>query len=267
MSKISVTSFVTVAMIGFLVSGPAGAWVIDFDDGVGGEFAANTIFGNGDGTSFQRYTAGIPASAASVAISADNNRSSGPDLAVGFDSTNGSSRDNDLEELFDPIGGSASSGYGNILIIQSGENDFTSSCATTPGSGGVCDGNRADDEAQGGTLTFSFDQSVRLFGLDIFDTEEGGGQVTFLDEDGIDIVGTPLTAPNVGDNGVGFMDFGSEGIIAKTLIVEFRGSGALDNIRGDTVSQVTEPATLGLFGASLIALGLYRRRQRSERRL
>lgn len=248
-----------------VLAAPAAAdpWMIDFDtDTDGSPFASNTIFGNGDGSLFQRYEDGIPNAGVGVTISAKSfsHNYKKKDLAVGFDSTLSGTRDSDLEAPFNPVGqdlngnpvSDGSNGeYGNILIVQSSEDKKTRRCARKTDTG-IC--NHADDEANGGELRFDFTETVLLLGLNVFDTEEGGGNVRFLDEFGDEIEDAPVIAlADVGDNGVAFLGFG-DGVEARSLLVTFAGSGAIDNITGNriaspgpTTTPVSEPATVASF--------------------
>lgn len=263
-------------LLGMATMAAAEPWMIDFDtDTDGSPFAGNTIFGNGDGTLFQRYDDGIPEAGVGVTISAESHRNSSKeiDLAVGFDSTRYNTRDRDLEDPFTPTGTDlngdpvSNSGYGNILIVQSSEDRGTRRCATKTDTG-IC--NKADDEAYGGELRFDFSETVVLLGMHVFDTEESGGNVRFLDDAGNDIASDAVIAlAEVGDRGVGFLGFGNgDGVRARTMIVTFTGSGAIDNIRGNRIADgggpnptsVPEPGTMASFAFGLLLLGLYRRR-------
>lgn len=77
-----IRNFIRAGLAGAIVIGlaaPAAAdpWMIDFDtdpDPDGSTFAGNTIFGNGDGSAFQRYDDGIPGAGIDVTISAESHR-------------------------------------------------------------------------------------------------------------------------------------------------------------------------------------------------
>jgi hypothetical protein len=273
-----IRNFIRAGLAGAIVIGlaaPAAAdpWMIDFDtDMDGSTFAGNTIFGNGDGSAYQRYDDGIPEAGVGVSISAESHRGGRKviDLAVGFDSSASNTRDSDLEEQFTPVGNDldgssvSSGGYGNILIVQSSEDKGTRRCKN---AADVC--NKADDEAYGGKLRFDFSETVVLLGMHVFDTEESDGNVRFLDDSGNDIANNAvIQLAEVGDSSVGFLSFG-DGVEARTMIVTLTGSGAIDNIRGNRIAEaggtntasVSEPATMASFAMGLLLLGLIRRRR------
>lgn len=265
MNKIFTVILAGAAIVGFAGTASAAPWVIDFDNGVdtNGDpttFAGNTIFGNGSG--YQRYDGigdgGIPGADATVRIRAFD-RYWNSRKAVGYDTTQTDGEDPDLQENFNsPFGNDLdgnpvqNSGYGNVLIVQEG------SCGST--SGGVC--RDADDERYGGWLKFEFDQTVRLLGMNVLDNEERYGKVYFNYGQDDQVV---LDLPTMTNHDVTFMTFnGSEGILANTMKVKFKGSGAIDNITGDTPgNEVSEPASLALFGIGLAAMGVYRRRRKA----
>jgi hypothetical protein len=241
-----------------------------------------------------------------------------PGFAVGFDSTgtgvipnNYNTRDYDLKEFgFDNNGNRADSanydsnnddgfdnnnafntnafdndnpiattGYGNVLIIQSHEASYTKNCGGGRSSTGTCVSTthghvKSDDQAGGqngaGDITFNFDEEVTLFKMNIFDIEEEGGKVKFYDADGNLIQGATVDIPVIGDNGVGLLFFnGTEGVVAKSMMIWVAGSAGFDNIMGegtDTETEIPEPTTMALFGVGLAALGFYRRRRSLEAR-
>ncbi len=223
---------------------------------------------------------------------ADNNYYGTRGSAVGYDSRMTNGRDPDLEQSFNVAGGAlgkdlegntiANSGYGNILILQSHENDYTKNCGGGLTTTGICEKIhydhthvKSDDQAGGwknkaGDITFDFDEEVTLVKMNIFDIEEYGGKVKFydVDEDGNETVVAVVDIPVIGDNGVGLLVFNEDnpelGIQADRMMVWLAGSGAIDNIMGDTgdtTTTIPEPATMALFGFGLAAIGFYRRRR------
>ncbi len=92
------------------------------------------------------------------------------------------------------------------------------------------DGNTAvpDDNAGGGTLTFTFDDPTFVVGLEILDIDDNEtcGTVTALDEGGVEIASLPLA--NLGDNSFQSLGLGIGAV--KKLEVYLQGSGAVARI-------------------------------------
>lgn len=132
-----------------------------------------------------------------VTISADQ-RNSTIDKAMIFDTDNPTGGDSDLS--YDGLGG--------VLIIS--EDGDTSD---------------PDDAAHGGELVLDFDDPVDLSRITLLDAEAGGRFVAF------DADGTQIGSQNVGtgsDNDRRAVDLSHLTGVAQ-LVVEMRGSGALDN--------------------------------------
>ena len=97
-------------------------------------------------------------------------------FAVGFETTRIKTRDGDLEDHFTPFGTDlngnpvSNSGYGTILIVQSGKDKKTRRCATETDTV-IC--KHAYDAAYGGELRFHFSETIVLLGKHVFDIEEG----------------------------------------------------------------------------------------------
>jgi len=209
--------------LGLALPASAANWVIDFDTAPDGSaFASNTIFGDGDGTGFQRFEAGIFGASGirvTISVESDFNSLGEINLAVGYDSTLytdpilgiTNTRDPDLvEEFLTPLDSSAPSGYRNILIIQSSEDADTRSCATLP-STGVCDpisvassggGSSSDDSSDSngvGGAGNSSDSNGAVSGnssdsndttlVHRADDEGAGGRLIFDFDTAVDLVG------------------------------------------------------------------------------
>ena len=171
------------------------------------------------------------------------------DLAVIFDSTLTSTQDVDLEDPFtsnfgdDPGSGSSP---GNILIIQ--ELPLVNCTQIS------CD---PDDEADrpNGQFIFVFTDPVAILSIDVFDVEESENDPTdilFYDENdqflsqfsNDDVLTTQAMVE--GDNKWRQIDLNA--IRVKTMIIEWPGSGAIDNIVYDVpVGGKIIPTSVSLF--------------------
>lgn len=283
-------AFTALVAVGSVKADP---WVIDFDD-VNGSLSGGTI---SHGQIIDReYRDQIPGAAdgVGVSISAISRHGShsfaGP--AVAFDTMRTGTEDSDLQQNTSNRTGfhtnssypAASTGYGNILIVQ--EKDWADGTdeGNAPGKSWrkkeyykSCNSTEClspDDSGDGGDLKFSFTQTVRLIGLNLFDIEETGGMIKFFDreEDGSYELSSMIDIPVVGADTVGFLGFGEggEGVLADKMIVWFAGSGGVDNITGDVITtgggetpgeQVPEPGALALLLVGLTAFGWTRRDQ------
>ena len=219
-----------------------------------------------------------------VNISAEN-RSTGPDYAVIFDSrrflpsgalnTPNTSADPDLIAPFDSYNPALQDNYspGNILIVQ----ENFAGC-----DGIIC--TRPDDEGDrpAGIISIVFDNVIELLSIDFFDIEnaENGTHPDnrirlFSDTAGAapgdtsvnEISPNTFYTPDVsGPNGVGdnlwdqvlFGDNGQGISGIRRIDVYMRGSGAIDNI---TYSVVPVPSSVWLFGSALIGFIGYSRRR------
>ena len=129
--------------------------------------------------------------------------------------------------------------FGNALIIQEGGN------ANTP-----------DDEGQGGSITFIFDQAIDLLGLIYLDGEKGASVWANMQEVGAAAAGVAE------DNEFQIIDLSgsSETLGITRFEVVFNGSGAIGEL-DIQVSAVPLPASLGFLMAGLGGLGLLRRKR------
>ncbi len=164
-----------------------------------------------------------------VNITTDNNRAGGPDMGIIFDSSNPTGGDVDLGSPHADFGGpgigpGGGSGQpypntmaeGNILIIAEDLVDGN-------GDGLVDD---PDDEAQGGSVTFTFDEKVYLNSVWFIDDETGGTTMTVLDE--FDNVIRVIAVPVLGDNGAGEINIDENNV--KKLVINVNGSGGISRI-------------------------------------
>jgi hypothetical protein len=192
-----------------------------------------------------------------VTISA-NNLSSGPDLAVAFDSTRSNTADPDLQDPFynnaaDKANRVNQFRPGNILIIQENSNG----CADR-----IC--NSPDDEGSrpAGSITFDFGSNViNLTSIDFFDiegAETAPNAIKLFNKEGSEIHLNQFYVPDTGGNNLWKqVVFNAAGI--SKVEVNFGGSGALDNFVY-SISEVPVPAAAFLFAPALLGfMGLRRK--------
>lgn len=127
--------------------------------------------------------------------------------------------------------------FGNALIIQ----ERSSRATAIP-----------DDEARGGTITFTFDRPIDLMSLVLLDGEEDVFVTT-----GARRVGN---AASSGDNLFDTILFDGSARRISEFTVNFGGSGAIGEF--EAISAIPLPATLPLALAALAALGFIARRRR-----
>ncbi|TDJ47924.1 MAG: thrombospondin type 3 repeat:Cna B-type [Gammaproteobacteria bacterium] len=189
------------------------------------------------------------------------NLSSGPDVALIFDTTdlNPASEDFDLVGPFDSDNASLSDNFspGNVLIIQE-RNDcnFDSGFCATP-----------DDEGSrpAGEFTFLFSSDIILETIDFFDIEliEDNGnpdsEIHLFDSNGDELLAGMFFVPSTGGNNKwNQLDFDSVRGVRK-IVIELGGSGAIDNLHYQVVPV---PAAAWLFGSAIGLLGWMRNRRR-----
>lgn len=117
--------------------------------------------------------------------------------AMIFDTNRPTGGDHDLEY----------SDKGNVIIISE-DNDSSD----------------ADDNRDGGTISFDFDEASDVTALTVLDIEERGGTIDLFDVDGelIQTVDIPIT----GDNGEAVVALNATGVLS--MDVNLAGSGAVD---------------------------------------
>lgn len=197
------------------------AIVLDWDtDGMGNALPAGTPITN------QYANFGIN-------ISTDNNN--GPDFAAIFDSSNPTGGDTDLGTPNQAFGGPGigsgggmgaganMAALGNILIIQE-RSQMCGSVFCTP-----------DDDADGGVVTFTFDDPMTVETIIIVDADDGNpsGAVVTIDAN----TGSyTLLFPSQGNNSVITLPIFEDGVLS--MDISFQGSGAIGavNLRSEDVT-------------------------------
>lgn len=208
---------VSTALAAVLLS--SGAVVFDFEDPAAGA-TVNAISGGG----------------INATVTTISNRAGGSNQAVIFDSAHPTGNDSDLAAPFGPGPGvSGQLSPGNILIIAGPDN----------GQG------LPDDDAQGGTITFDFDQEVNVFGFDFFDLEEEISELVVTTGSGF---ASSMLVTGDGQYG----SFSTPILGVQSLSFDFAGSGAIDNLN---VSAVPLPAAPPLLLAALGGLAFVGRRR------
>ncbi len=220
---------------------------------IGAIFGLAATGANASVLDFESFSAGTVINAFSVdGITGSVAAVGGSNQAMVFDTDNPTGNDDDLAApFFDsftgpaPAGGTPAVGAGELnpgkVLIISGDGD-----AGDP-----------DDNAGGGTITFTFDQAVTFNGFDVFDdvsnflVSANGGAFT-------------LAAINMDyDNQfTSVTGIGWEGV--TSLVFDFgQASGAIDSIDFSIPTQVPVPASLPLLAFGLGAFGYIARRRRN----
>jgi len=160
---------------------------------------------------------------------------------------------------------------GNILILQN--NDFPDQT----GDPDIWD--TPDDDLNGGTVIFDFDEAVRLLSIDLIDINGNGNLlITLTDSFGLsreyEVPDEWTGDPDEGQPGFGTLDLttlaaqtgGGPGMPDATasevvsLTVSFNGSGGLDNVSFLLASEIPAPGALALL-ATAGCIGMRRRRR------
>jgi hypothetical protein len=271
----------------------AQAWVIDFeqfgnadvilnaqltDSGLAGQIPGA---GPGVGVSIfaDNYNVGPTQSGTLGALGAANTHDTSHlvagDVGVIFDTNDvTNTADTDLWVNFvDPFGGGPSLDPGNILIIQDdlSNSGFSSANPAHCGNpdGGTCQ--EPDDEGNQitGQMILEFTTDVFLESLNIFDIENNENnnnentEILLYDQFN-NLLASIFTPDTGGDSPNTYTTVQLNQNDVRLLVVEFKGSGGIDDIRGDT--DIPEPATLGLFSAGLVGVGWMRRRRQNGTR-
>jgi hypothetical protein len=205
-------------------------------------FAASLLAASGAQgavVTFEEFTAGQPVNmitfsdGTTATVTTVSNRSTaggGTNQAGVFDTNNPTGNDSDLAGPFTSSTGGPALSPGNILIILGPDSGFG-----TP-----------DDDAMGGTITFTFSRMVDLLAFNYFDTEASQGNDLMVTTD----TGGSSGALTAGDNEYGRFDVPFLGITTATFA--FGGSGGIDGLEiGDSVTPIPAPAALPLLFSAL----------------
>ncbi len=221
---------------------------------------------------FESYSSGIIIDseyAPQLTVSAVNT-SSGPDVAVIFDTANPTGGDADLSGPFGTNDSNLSNNYnpGKVLILHE-----TNNCDVF-----TCDNPDDEGSRHAGTFYFDFASAITLESIDFFDIETGESTkkgwdkglkkgiksgIRLFDEDDHEILPNTFFVPDTGgDNMWAQLLFGVDGV--KRIELNMGGSGAIDNITftATEMPQVPVPAAVWLFGSGLIGLLGFARRKK-----
>ncbi len=253
--------FLALALFGL---GTSSAGIITFDSIAHGEEATTQI-------------PGLTISAINFSNGTIDNAGDHPNMALGFDSGETGTRDDDLEGP--PwAGGNLSAAdlatleLGTMIIIAENSFDVRNNDTGAPGSDGLVDNPDDEGNRDAGVISFEFDSAITSVGFDLVDVEGiGPGQepgnfaVFFMGGAAIDTVSfEEFLAAGAYDQGAVFGNntvnriapIGGFGMFDRVDIT-LGGSGAVDNL----VFGVPVPGVVGLLALGLGLLGLSHRRE------
>ncbi|MEM9879787.1 MAG: VPLPA-CTERM sorting domain-containing protein [Pseudomonadota bacterium] len=207
---------------GLFVSASASrAAVISFET-----FSHGDRFTNGQTYNFDRFNA---------RIETNNNR--GPNQAQIYDSRISNGRDSDLQSPRNVFDNSVYQG-GDLMIIAENSNG------------------PADDDADGGTITFFFEKLVRFSGITLIDGEEGQNEISVLARGRDNTLDFVLEDTFTGDDL--WRSYVFDSVVTNEITVQFGGSGAFDQI---VIGEVPLPASALLFATAIGGFILVRRQR------
>lgn len=268
-------------------AGQASAWKIDFDaflthpGGGAGLILDNeySVVAAGQ-PGFVPTNDGLALTTLKATFSAfDKKLADGPGTGVPvvlFDSDNPTGNDGDLGAPFSDITTGTELPYqvpnldpispGRIAIMQ--EDGQSPECFV---GAATCAVPNDEGARPAGRFEIDYSEDVILHTIDFFDVEVGmsetPAEIMLFDAANNAInPGSYFVPETGGDNRYEQVDFFGVGGVRK-MVIDFGGSGAFDNITGElTVTQVPEPAGLGLLAFGIVAMGAVRRRRQRARR-
>ncbi|MGB5592926.1 MAG: SdrD B-like domain-containing protein, partial [Crocosphaera sp.] len=166
---------------------------------------------------FEGFAAGTVIDNEYASLGVTISATGGSNQAMIFDSANPTGGDHDLETP--GYGNNNTTAQGNILIISEDG-----------------DSSDPDDNAGGGTITFTFDNAVNVNSLSFVDIEESGGKVFTTDADG-NVTTTNIAAP--GDNSFQTLTINDDDVVK--LEVDLVGSGSISSVDFDSIETSTAP--------------------------
>ncbi len=181
-----------------------------------------------------------------ITISTNNHHGGHPDIGVAFDTSNPTGGDTDLGTPNEDFGGPGIGDGG--AEGEEGENSISRGMALIIAENDAdADDNDLidvpDDEASGGTVTFTFDTLVHVESLILIDNDSGGSNVKLYD--GSNNPFSVITPSNTGDNSIQEVVVDRDGVLR--MEVKLSGAAAIDDLCV-TPQEVNQPPVVNLIG-------------------
>ncbi|MEM6271648.1 MAG: HYR domain-containing protein, partial [Bacteroidota bacterium] len=157
-----------------------------------------------------------------VTIQTDNNRNNGPDQAIIFDSSNPTGGDHDLGTPNQQYGGPGIGNGGVTNNIPEGNTLIIAERLTDNNNNGRVD--NPDDEARGGSITFTFNPTATVDSVVLIDVDDNTGwsAASCLLNNGQTLT---MPIPNMGDNGRIVIPILQDSV--QKLTINLGGSGSV----------------------------------------
>ncbi|MEM6271887.1 MAG: HYR domain-containing protein, partial [Bacteroidota bacterium] len=157
-----------------------------------------------------------------VTIQTDNNRNNGPDQAIIFDSSNPTGGDDDLGTPNQQYGGPGIGSGGVTNNIPEGNTLIIAERLTDNNNDGLVD--NPDDEARGGSITFTFNPTATVDSVVLIDVDDNTGwsAASCVLNNG-QTLNMPI--PNMGDNGRIVIPIMQDSV--QKLTINLGGSGSI----------------------------------------